>query len=97
MATKYNLVAQNSESTVVAEYSPSKKRVESYQSEADLESAFIKQLQTQAYEYVKIVSEEDLVKNLRKQLEKLNDYTFSDKEWDYFFKKELANPTKRLI
>lgn len=33
----YNLVAQNTESTVVAEYSPSKKRAESYQSELDLE------------------------------------------------------------
>jgi len=96
MAVKYNLVAQNSESTVVAEYSPSKKRAESYQSEADLENAFIKQLQTQAYEYVKIASEEDLIKNLRKQLEKLNEYNFSDKEWDYFFKKELANPNQNI-
>src|SRR3989339_649643 len=93
----YNLVAQNPESTVVAEYShPYGKRAESYQSEAELEKFFIKQLQTQAYEYIKITKEEDLILNLRKQLEKLNNYTFSNKEWDYFFKKELANPNQSI-
>jgi len=93
----YNLVAQNTESTVVCEYSPPYgKRAESYQSEAELEKAFIKQLQTQAYEYVNITSEEDLILNLRKQLEKLNNHNFSDKEWDYFFKKELANPNQSI-
>jgi len=98
MVTKnYNLVAQNTESTVVCEYTPVYgKRPESYQSEADLETAFVKQLQTQAYEYVKIASEDDLINNLRKQLEKLNNYNFSDKEWDYFFKKELANPNQSI-
>ncbi len=93
----YNLVAQNTESTVVAEYNPPYgKRAESYQSEADLEKAFIKQLQTQAYEYVELKSEEELILNLRKQLEKLNNYTFSEKEWNYFFKKELANPNQSI-
>ena len=93
----YNLVAQNPESTVVAEYShPYGKRAESYQSEAELEKFFIKQLQTQAYEYIKITKEEDLILNLRKQLEKLNNYTFSDKEWKHFFNSELANPNQSI-
>lgn len=93
----YNLVAQNTESTVVSLYSPSyEKRSEYYQSEAGLEKAFIEQLQSQAYEYIKITKEEDLIINLRKQLEKLNNYTFSDKEWDYFFKTELANPNQSI-
>ena len=61
-----------------------------------MEKAFIKQLETQAYEYVKITNEGDLILNLRKQLEKLNNYAFSDKEWDYFFKKELANPNQSI-
>src|SRR3989338_4001570 len=94
---KYDLVAQNTESTVVCEYSPPYgKRAESYQSEADLEKAFVKQLETQAYEYVKITQEEDLILNLKNQLERLNNYTFSDKEWEYFFKKELANPNQSI-
>jgi len=62
----YNLVAQNPKSTVVAEYLPSYKRAENYQSEADLEHAFIKQLQTQAYEYLKITQEKDLNTKFKK-------------------------------
>jgi len=82
---KYNLIADNSNSTVVAEYVSDKKRVEQYQSEDALEKAFIKQLGSQAYEYLSITSEEALVANLREQLEKLNDFKFTDSEWEHFF------------
>ena len=93
---KYNLVAESTQSTVVAEYIPDGKRVANYQSEAELESAFIKQLETQAYEYLAITSENDLVLNLRKQIEKLNNFTFSDIEWERFFTGELANPNQSI-
>lgn len=93
---KYNLVAESTQSTVVAEYIPDAKRVSNYQSEAELERAFIEQLKTQAYEYVTITSEDDLVINLRKQLEKLNDFTFSNTEWDNFFVSEIANPNQSI-
>lgn len=93
---KYNLVAESPQSTVVAEYIPDAKRVSNYQSEAELESAFIKQLETQAYEYLSITSENDLVLNLRKQIERLNDFTFSDIEWDRFFTSEIANPNQSI-
>lgn len=86
-----NLVAQNSQSTVVAEFTPSPRKAEHYQSEDALEKEFIKQLQSQAYEYLTIHQEDDLVDNLRKQLEKLNSYEFTDTEWKYFFEKEIAN------
>lgn len=89
---KINVVAENPESTVVAEYQGMKTKQTEYQSEADLEKAFIKQLQNQAYDYLPIHSEKDLIDNLRHQLEKLNDYHFTDKEWDRFFKQEIANP-----
>ena len=97
--TSYNMVAQGSESTVVAEYThdANKVRDSGYQSENDLERVFIKQLQSQAYEYVSIKSEEDLVANLRRQLEKLNDYTFTDSEWDKFFASTLANPNQSIV
>ncbi|GAB6395205.1 MAG: type I restriction endonuclease subunit R [Bacteroidales bacterium] len=36
-------------------------------------------------------SEADLIQNLRIQLQKLNNYTFSDKEWSSFFKTKIAN------
>jgi len=90
------LVAQNPQSTVVSEFTPSKKRAEHYQSEDALEKEFIKQLETQAYEYLKITKEEDLTLNLRKQLEKLNNYHFSDAEWSHFFTTEVANPNQSI-
>jgi type I restriction enzyme R subunit len=93
---KYNLVAESSQSTVVAEYTPDDKRAAHYQSEAELERAFIKQLEAQAYEFVAITCESDLVVNLRKQLEKLNDFVFTDSEWDQFFVGEIANPNQSI-
>lgn len=97
--TYYNMVAQNSESTVVAEYARDTNMVRDsgYQSEADLEQAFIKQLQSQAYEYLSIKTEADLISNLRHQLEKLNDYTFTDEEWERFFTSTLANPNQSIV
>ncbi len=92
----YNLVAENTQSTVVAEYVSGTKRLSQYQSEDALEKAFIKQLESQAYEYIAIKSENDLILNLRKQLEKLNSYTFSDAEWDRFFTSEIANPNQSI-
>ena len=93
----YDLVAQNTESTVVREYTPEYgKRAKNYQSEAELEKELIEQLENQAYEYIKIHKEEDLIKNLREQLEKLNDFKFTDKEWEDFFTLELANPNQSI-
>jgi type I restriction enzyme R subunit len=93
---KYNLVAENPQSTVVAEYLPDGHRVAHYQSEADLERLFIEQLTKQAYEYLPITSEADLTSNLRLQLEKLNGFTFTDTEWEHFFASELANPNQSI-
>ena len=63
----YNLVAENPQSTVVAEYTPVYRTAKIYQSEAELERTFIEQLESQAYGYLNITSETDLVLNLRKQ------------------------------
>lgn len=86
-----NIVVQNPQSTVVAQFTPSAKRAEHYQSEDALEKEFVAQLQSQAYEYLQIHQEADLVINLRKQLEDLNNYQFTDNEWQHFFDKEIAN------
>ncbi len=92
----YNIIAENAESTVVAEYKPSEVRSDAYQSEADLEKDFIQRLQSQGYEYLKIQNEADLVNNLRNQLEILNDYHFTDKEWKQFFRENLANANEGI-
>jgi len=94
--TKYNLVADNPESTVVAEYQPECRTETSYQTEAELEKAFINRLQEQGYEYLSIKSEADLINNLRRCLEKLNNLTFTDAEWEQFFKTEIANPNHNI-
>ena len=87
----YSLVAENPESTVVAEYQSPFRREANYQSEGDLEKAFIEQLKTQAYEYLPITSEDELITNLRTQLEILNNYKFTNPEWTQFFKSKIAN------
>lgn len=94
--SSFNMVAQCPESTVVAEYSPAEVRSDFYQSEADLEKAFIKQLCSQGYEYADIHDEKGLVANLRRQLELLNNYSFSDKEWKQFFTQYLANANEGI-
>lgn len=93
----YNIVLSTSESTVVTEYEPQTKRSDSYQSETALEQAFIKMLGEQGYEYVAIHNEEALISNLRRQLELLNDYSFTDKEWQSFFKDKIANSNDGII
>ena len=82
----YHIVLSTNESTVVTEYEPQTKRSDAYQSEAALEAAFIKMLGEQGYEYVTIHNADALIANLRRQLEILNNYQFTDKEWDSFFK-----------
>ena len=87
----FNIVAQTTENTVVTEYEPVKTRSDSYQSEVALEKEFIRLLCEQGYEYLPIHSEAELIANLRKKLEELNGYTFTDSEWEWFFSECIAN------
>lgn len=87
----YNIVLSTDEATVVAEYSPEKQNRIQYQSEAELEDAMIKQLQSQGYEYLELHTPQEMIDNLRVCMQELNDYTFSDDEWDRFFKTVIAN------
>ena len=93
----FNIVAQSSESTVVTEYKPQSKRSEAYQSEADLEKEFIRLLCELGYERLTIHKEADLIANLRTQLEKLNDYRFTDGEWKRFWDEVLANTNSGIL
>ena len=94
---KYNVVMEMSNSTVVTEYKPIKKRSDSYQSEAALEKEFIKMLQEQGYDYLQIHDSDALINNLRKQLELLNDYNFTDSEWERFFNDNICNNNDGII
>ena len=93
----FNIVAATNENTVVTEYEPVKARSDSYQSEAELEKEFIRLLCEQGYEYLPIHTEEDLIQNLRARLEELNDYHFSDTEWERFFSESIANKNEGIV
>ena len=93
----FNIVSQSAESTVVTEYKPQSKRSEAYQSEADLEKEFIRLLCELGYERLTIHKEADLIANLRTQLEKLNNYRFTDGEWKCFWDEVLANTNSGIL
>ena len=93
----FNIIAQTTENTVVTEYEPVKTRSGNYQSEAALEKEFICMLTEQGYEYLTIHEEDDLINNLRGQLEKLNNYNFSQAEWDRFFRECIANQNEGIV
>lgn len=97
MSEQYKMVAENPQSTVVSDYEPRYRTAKQYQSEAEMEKEFIEQLQTQAYDYLPITSEKELIENLRHQLEKLNGYRFTDKEWTTFFKEKIANQNSGIV
>ncbi|EKE94046.1 type I site-specific deoxyribonuclease, HsdR family protein [Helicobacter pylori R055a] len=87
----YETIAESNESTVVAEFHSDNERKSAYESEADLERAFIALLEKQGYEFKKIHKEEELKDNLKEQLEKLNNYRFTPKEWDTLYFQFIAN------
>lgn len=94
---KYNIVASDNESTVVSEYKPTPQKEDFYQSEAALEQDFIKRLQSQGYEYINVTDESRLIANLRHQLEILNDYAFTDTEWEWFFRKCISGANDGIV
>lgn len=93
----FNIIAETSENTVVTEYKPTKTRSDSYQSEDDLEQEFIRLLCEQGYEYLSIHTEKDLISNLRTRLEDLNQYQFTETEWEQFFFNEVAHPNEHIM
>ena len=74
----YKIIVEQEHQTVMAHYEVEPKPAEGYQSEAALEKSLIKQLQGQGYEYAHIKDEAGLLKNLRHQLELLNEVVLSD-------------------
>ena len=94
---KYNVVMEMNDSTVVTEYEPVKRKSDSYQSEQALENEFIRMLTEQGYDYLEIHDSESLIKNLRTQLEIVNDYKFTDSEWERFFNDSIANNNDGIV
>lgn len=92
-----NIVSENDSSTVITKYDGITIKSDSFQSEEQLEKELIKTLTDQGYDYLIINSEEELINNLRKQLEKLNNYVFSDNEWNYLYKSCITNSNDGIL
>lgn len=70
----------------------------SHQTEAELERDFIQDLVNLGYEYVQnIKTPLDLLRNLRVQIQALNDITFSDNEWKRFLEEYLDKPNEGVV
>jgi type I restriction enzyme R subunit len=96
-AIRVEPISVSDESTVVAEFVAGKSRESGYQSESDLEKAFMKLLGEQACPYLRITTEADLVANLRGQLERLNVVEFTDAEWQRFFSEKVSSSNDGIV
>ena len=97
--TQYKTIAESNNFIVLDQYN---KFVEEpnagYQTEGSLEREFIRDLQAQGYEYLQgLNGHDELIKNLRAQLQRLNNVVFSDAEWRRFLEEYLDKPSDSLI
>ena len=86
----FKLISENDEFTIAAKY---EKPVinKSYETESELEKRFINKLASLEYEYRDDIKEEsDLIKNLKVQIENLNNVKFKDNEWHDFLTNVLC-------
>lgn len=93
----FDVMAFGGQATVCSALPKQQRRSSAYQSEAQLEDAFVKQLCRQGYEHLVVSSEEELIANLRTQLEALNRISFSDKEWERLFKGWIAADNDGIV
>ena len=78
---KYVHIADEGAMIVMGRYEQPVQEQSAYHSEAALEERFIEKLVSMGYERLHITSEDDLLLNLRRQLEALNELKLSDSEW----------------
>ena len=78
---KYIHIADEGAMIVMGRYEQQLNEQSAYQSEKALEDSFIKKLLKMGYEYLPIHSEEDMLANLRNQIELMNKLKLTDGEW----------------
>lgn len=99
--SQYKTIAQLPNYIVLEDYTKYAALAEppaGYQSEAELEQELIKDLVGQGYQYrPDIHTPAALLANLREQLERLNEVTFTDEEWQRLLREYLDNPSESII
>ena len=95
----YSTIAESNNFIVLDQYTKCVEEPRSgYQTEDSLEREFIRDLQGQGYQYLpEINNHEKLLINLRNQLQRFNNVTFSDAEWTRFLEEYLDKPADNLI
>lgn len=98
--SKYSVstIAEMTGGIILAHYDKNNRvDASSYQSEAELERELIANLVSQGYERVKFTTSEELYANLKVQIEKLNDVSFSKSEWERFLTEYLDCPKDGMV
>lgn len=100
MAT-YKTIAESNNFIILDEYTKYSELHEApatYQTEAALEQEFIQDLVNQGYEHLpKLTAADAMLANVRAQLQRLNDMTFTDGEWARFVEEYLDKPSDNLV
>ena len=98
--SKYSVstIAEMTGGIILAHYDKNNRvNSSSYQSEAELERELIANLVSQGYERVKFTTSDELYANLKVQIEKLNNVSFSKSEWERFLTEYLDCPKDGMV
>ena len=98
--SKYSVstIAEMTGGIILAHYDKNNRvDASSYQSEAELERNLIANLVSQGYERVKFTTSEELYGNLKVQIERLNNVSFSKSEWERFLTEYLDCPKDGMV
>ena len=90
-------IAEMTNGIILANYEEILQVQDTYQSEKELEDGMIRDLENQGYERFYGKTSEELYKNLKIQIERLNKVTFTDKEWERFLVEYLDCPNDGMI
>jgi type I restriction enzyme, R subunit len=94
----YKTIAESKNFIVLDHFKKDWQVNESYQSESDLEREFIEDLSRQGYEYdADLKTPALLLRNVRVQLQALNNMQFADSEWLRFVETYLDKPSDSIV
>lgn len=94
---KTNTIAESKNFIVLDKYTPIE-QTGNYQTEQELENDLIDDLKSQGYKCRKdLNSNEKLLENIREKLQKLNNVTFTDSEWQRFLTEYLDKPSDTIL
>ncbi len=96
--TDYKTITESNNFIILDKYTKIEQQGAGYQTEADLEKELIKDLENQGYEYISdLTTPEKMLKNIRVQIQNLNNMEFSDSEWIRFCEEYLDKPSDNHV